>query len=181
MAIYWVGQTRGPPYRTIQACWAFGPWDNLSDIYKDAYAYAIVVGHVTEVVETDNYSTRYAFKVDLSLKSNVKNYMVAPSTIIIAQSGGTIDGVRYVMDGDIPIKPGEHLILFLRGPFAHTHYIAHAWWFGDLGPWGRFVVREGKVYSLSALGLVDPEYSVKGVDGVPLEDFIGQIRSMGEG
>ena len=133
-----------------------------------------MVGRVIEVVETDNHSTRYAFEVDLSLKRDVTEYMVAPSTIIIAQGGGTIDGVREVMEGDTPIKPGEHLILFLYGPLEMG-------WFGYLGPWGRFVIRDDKVYSLHALGLVDPMYSVKGVDGVPLEDFIGQIRSMGEG
>ncbi|MEM3694319.1 MAG: hypothetical protein QXI39_09910 [Candidatus Bathyarchaeia archaeon] len=160
----------------MQACWPRA-YDNLPALYKDAYA--VVIGRVARVYgvlkyeeEQTPYATVYAFKVSLSLKRNVEDYMVEEATILIMQGAWTVDGVTYIAEGDVLIKPREQLVVFVEGPWRGM--------FGSFGPWGRFVVKDGKVYSLASLRLVEPFYSVKGVDGIPLDDFITKIRLMEE-
>ncbi|MEM1581351.1 MAG: hypothetical protein QXK89_02410 [Candidatus Bathyarchaeia archaeon] len=127
--------------------------------------------------------TLSSLEVETVIKGELTN-----KTIIVSQAGGISYGVFALLPEDPPLKIGERVLLFLIKSELPVKYEEE---FGYHGPFGRFEVIDGKVYSLM-YGLPEeledtrvkcreaaeniltafPHSDYKDVNGIPLEDFI---------
>ncbi len=143
--------------------------------YTDAIVEGVVVdarSGIHKVSDPSGYGiiyTDYSFEVKLVLKGSLK-----PSdTILIRLTGGTVNGRTTVMREDPLLKVGETLILFLHQWESGKYFI-------EGGPQGRFIVQDGRVYSLGEIHKPAEVYAINDIKayGQSEEQFINRIKSI---
>ena len=68
--------------------------------------------------------------------------------IIVGHMGGTVEGILLIVPEDPPMKEGEFVILFLRGPIEKGDYVKYPRIeYRHMGVFGRFKVVDGEIYS----------------------------------
>ena len=127
-----------PPQKTggnVQIDYAFG-FNNLSDLtaFSDAIAVAVVDRAVEVTRQNGPYSTRWALRVEKTLKG------AQLSRLSVSQTGSPdVPG----SDGseDPVFVPGERYLLFLRESAPGQYFY--------FGPNGRYLIWNDKVYSMN--------------------------------
>lgn len=129
----------------MSASWAYD-YDTLDDLGRAADL--VVEGQVVKIKSSgpdpatpDVPQTLFGVEVIDLMKGD------APDQIIVKQTGGTIDGVSFVMEGDPMLTPGDHVLLYLARVWAPNKEV---WYLTLGGPQGRLAV--GKDGSLATVG-----------------------------
>jgi len=155
----------------ISVMWA-KYFNNTRDLTN--FSQLIIVGEVSgirRVIKTDP-STLFEIKVLDVIK---KPGWFSNSTITFLQAGAETDDAFKEVSDDPLMHVGEKFVLFL---IQSQNYTGTEQW-GNLGPLGKYMVREGKVYSLD---LIYPDrYHGSAipirVNGIPLSEFTETIRT----
>jgi len=140
----------GSSAAVVNVCWARG-YGSLKELVASPYTTVIVKGVVIEAksyVEGLHEPTRgpgliftdYLLEVQLVLKGSLN----VSDVITIHQTGGTIGEAVMTVWDDPPLSVGDALILFLYEYEPGKYYI-------EGGPQGRFILRDGLVYSLGEI------------------------------
>lgn len=160
---------------TSEASWAI----KYSDIQAMSRGVDIIlIGEILEAVlrPGDLFGmTDFDLKVSQVIKpSDFQN-----STVRVTQTGGyNLRGEYFEIRDDPLMQVGDKVILFLEkiegvpGLFKYP------------GPWGRFLIKDGKVYSLDLLyperfkgERLDADLQGTTINGKMLSDFVAEIKS----
>ncbi|RLE81595.1 MAG: hypothetical protein DRJ51_03525 [Thermoprotei archaeon] len=180
---------------------------SLAEAYRQADL--VVVGRVLGIERVSTFSKMPAMCLTVEVELVIKG-LVTTNRIAVWQTGSCIGrfGVFFLRLDDPPLMPGERVILFLRevepesiSGMEIVSVPLHEYEL-FLGPFGRFEVIDGKVYSLMHVTeellkslslnpkLIDAaknhvESWLKGseyerIKGVTLEEFIAMLKSLDE-
>lgn len=146
-------------------------WSTLYEDVKSAKTAAdvVVLGTIESVKDVTQSGpslifTDFVFNIERSIVD--PHHLLQSSAIIIHQTGGVVNGVKYEVDDDPLFQINEHALLFL-----HIYQPGYAFVIG--GPSGRFIVQNG---------MVQPRNNQDGMTSmrnrsVALADFITQIQN----
>jgi hypothetical protein len=135
---------------------------------------------VADVVGIENTGTSKPMPYTM-FKIQVLEYIKNPDklsnmTLLVGQPGvETADSITEPPDSPL-MKVGDNVILFLeQQTTGGVHNV-----FGIPGPWGRYYVKDGRVYSIDLIyaEVYDGGKLSTHVDGVALADFTAQIKSI---
>lgn len=175
-----VNQSINPSNTYSKVRYGMGSWpikyNSLRELTISSNVDVIVIGVIMnaesyeekaiDASEAHLICTKYSFKVQCVLKGPQDL-----DVIEIHQTGGTINGETLILLDDPPMHVDDVLILFLHEWEPSKYYI-------EGGPQGRFVVKDGKVYSLGEI-----EHSAEALtshlktNGILLNQFIKSIVS----
>jgi hypothetical protein len=158
------------PYETdsvkpAQASWAKS-YNNLSELCFDTELVVIgVIDSVSEVIQANDhlYFTNFRFRIDTTLKGDTSK------EIVIHQVGASDKTWTEIADDPL-FHVGEKYLLFLKSnnPGIYFHP----------GPWGRYQIKDSKVYSLNHL-LKGNEYTAPtnlDFNGVEVKEFVLDVQ-----
>lgn len=130
-----------------------------------AHADAVVVGKVTNALGTTVKDGIPYTDFTYEVQTSVKGKHLASSEIQIHQTGGSVDGMIEVVDGDPLLVVGQKSLLYLRQYEEGKYFIIG-------GPTGRMLVdKENKVSPM-------PEGAAR--DGLPaqLPEFLNRVEAL---
>jgi hypothetical protein len=110
------------------------------------------------------FDVRSAFRIDSVLKGKAGREITLTHTVM-----KTPEGWREAFAEDPPLRPGEKWVFFLRsGPTGYA----------GLGPWGRYKIMDGKVYSMNRVLHDNNSYRAAGLDfdGLDLSAFLVRVK-----
>lgn len=154
-------QSRPTPDVIVHASWAMS-YGTLGDLAQDADA--VVVGTVSDL----SYDGRDPQDPTLPLRLydiHVDRVIAgeAPGDIVVSQTGGTLDGKKYIVEGDPLIAAGDRVVLYLQrvdsGPSKGHYFILG-------GPQGRLAIGADDV--VTRVG----DSSVAIADGLTVADLV---------
>lgn len=152
------------PSVSISASYA-GPFSNFAELF--AASDMIAMGEISRVIEVTSghgsiFFTRFGFRIEKTIKGEVADEVILNIT-------GSPDIPGSDLGEDPIFKPGERYVLFLHEYEEGRFY--------SMGPWGRYKIIDGRVYSMNRL--VDIGwYNQLDLDcnGVPEDVFPGNLQ-----
>jgi hypothetical protein len=116
--------------------------------------------------EPEFYNVTTAFKVNMTLKGPVLKEVGLTHSIRKLPEGW----VEFMAE-NLPPRPGERWAFFLRWIEEAGHYV-------ELGPWGRYKIIDGRVYSMNRVLKDNNSYGagLLDFDGISLSGFVDQVN-----
>jgi hypothetical protein len=154
------------PIVSISASYA-GSFGNFAELY--AASDMIALGEIDRVIEVTSghgsiFFTRFTFRIEKTIKGEVVGEVILNITGSPDISGSDL--------GEDPIfKPGERYVLFLHEYEEGRFY--------SMGPWGRYKIIDGRVYSMNRL--IDIKwYNQLDLDcnSVTEDEFLGNMQTI---
>ena len=160
-----------PSEGIAQASWPIR-YATIAEITKDADL--IVVASVNSIVGTKEVGPELiTTQFELTVDDVIKGSSPSGSKIIIQQTGGTV-GEKSIRVSDDPLLQNDiKYILFLR-EFEPQKYVIVG------GPQGRFIVQNGKVYSMIVVVSPKDKAGLGVIAGMDFSKFITAIKSAGK-
>jgi heat shock protein HslJ len=149
--------------------WPFS-FEDMSQLcaYSDLIVMGTGLGFIGMDVSSDNNISTWksSFRVEAVLKGNIVDKITLGYPISTIQ-----DNTYQTSITNPPIPSGERWVLFLQKNSESIYF--------EIGPWGRYKITEGKVYSMNRVIGYDNEYSIGKLDvnSQDLRTFIRETAS----